>query len=377
MAPNTLHTSHPQRLIAQMNQPTKTTTLLIALLVVGIGHNAADDPMPAGLPSAIQNPGIPSILDVTILNYNDAGHGEISVNKVHKAGRATAGHEWAPPKVIRGYGTPGSDKIAALNIVAGTQHKRFLVFLDGDLLYSTYNHRFPIRKTTQGQLEVGIGFNGSGGPWLALSDILKRIPKSKTLIRNYTRSAELTEAEEQSVIQLAKRCGINNIAKISTYFLRPSSDRGITVESVEEIDGRNVSCKALRVVYNKWSPQNDGPRDTDTQLGDFWAGKSQNRQQIILKVDDTEYRTSSVTGLTIKQCETILAAFLKGNYKPAGGTRSDLDNVDWTRPQGFYKRRDVTSVSFPHKQKGSGFFELELQGIKPPLTVNQVMQAVP
>ncbi len=147
----------------------------ILIVMFFTGHALADEPLPPGLDKAIENPNIPSILDVTILKYNEKGYGEIKVNAIHKPGPSVGGKKWLPPKMIRGYGYVGSDKIAALKVVAGGQTKRFLVFLDGDLLYSTYNNCFPIRKGNNGVLEVGIGFNGGGGPWLPLNNIVKRI----------------------------------------------------------------------------------------------------------------------------------------------------------------------------------------------------------
>jgi hypothetical protein len=70
----------------------------------------------------------------------------------------------------------GSDKIAPLRIVAGGRPGRFLFLLDGDLLYSTYNNRFPIREGKKGALVVGIGFNGGGAPWEPLKNMVKLIP---------------------------------------------------------------------------------------------------------------------------------------------------------------------------------------------------------
>jgi len=364
-----------------MNQnmllPAGTTSLAILILMAGLGHAFADDAMPAGLNSAIKNPAIPSILDVTILKYNHAGHGVITVNKVYKAGPATSGKNWQPPEIVRGYGYEGSDKIAPLKVITGGRTKRFLVFLDKDLLYSTYNNRFPIRETNKGALEVGTGFNGGGAPWIPLSDIAKRIPANQNFSTNYIQDAQLTIDEEQQIIRLAKKCGINNIAIISTHYLRPSSERGIRVEGVPEIDGRHVSFQILRIKYKKWSAQNARPQEQETQLGEFWAGKAQIRKQTILKTGEKEYRTPSITGLSIEQCEAILGKFLSGDYKLVHGTRGTLEQVDWTRPLGFFKHGETTSVSFSHKREGEGFFDLEIQTGGPKIIVKQIMQAVP
>ncbi|MDB4749876.1 hypothetical protein OAF83_03115, partial [Rubripirellula sp.] len=195
--------------------------------------------------------------------------------------------------------------------------------------------------------------------------------------RKYIQGAKLTKAQEQNVIELANQCGITNVAKISTYYLRPTRNRGITVESVEEIAGRDVSCDVLEIRYEKWWPQIAGPPKGHKQIGDFSSGKARPRKQTILKVGNKEYRTRSITGLTIEECEAILAEFLKGNYELARGKRNRLEQVDWTQPSGFYKRGDVISVSFPHKQVGEGFFDLEFQEIDPKITITQVMQDVP
>lgn len=362
------------------------TTWSVLIMACVANHAFADDPLPAGLDKAIENPNIPSILDVTILKYNKEGHGEIKVNAIHKTGASVGGKKWLPPRVIRGYGYVGSDKIATLKIVAGGQTKRFLVFLDGDLLYSTYNNRFPIREGEKRVLEVGIGFNGGGGPWLPLDDIVKRIaqpakaqPDAKKvgIERQYVKRAVLSKAEEKIVIELARKRGIKRIAKIYTYNLYPTAARGIGVQGIDEIKGRDVSYKVLDVRYKKWWHSNEVPKKSDLRIGDFWAGQSNTRKQIILKVGDKEYRTSVIQGLKAKQCESILEQFLAEKYVLAPSAIGNVDQIDWSKPQGFRKRGDAISVSFLHKQEGSGFFDLEVELTEQKVRVTQILQAVP
>ena len=142
----------------------------------GLGRKAGGDELPPGLMQAISNPAIPTIVDATILRFNEEGHGEIKVNAVYK--HSSAKGKFVPPKSVRGYGYVGTDKIAPLRVVIGKKG-RFLLFLNGDLLHSTYNNRFPIREDKNGKLEVGIGFNGGGGPWKPLDEIIRVIPKKK------------------------------------------------------------------------------------------------------------------------------------------------------------------------------------------------------
>jgi len=147
----------------------------------GLGKKTGGDELPPGLMQAITNPAIPTIVDATILGFNKEGHGEIKVNAVYKHDSAKG--KFVPPKSVRGYGYVGTDRIAPLRVVIGKKG-RFLLFLNGDLLHSTYNNRFPIREGKNGKLEVGVGFNGAGGPWKPLKEIIQGIPLRKPATKN-------------------------------------------------------------------------------------------------------------------------------------------------------------------------------------------------
>jgi len=151
----------------------------------------ADDPQPDGVLTAIKNEEIPIIIDASVVNFNEEGHGEIKVHTIYKSGKITKpeksgtalsskqkGVRSSVAKWIRGYGLDGSDKIAPLKLIINGNAGRFLFFLSGDLLYSTYNNQFPIREAKNGSLEVGTAFNGSGGPWKPLQEVVKLIPQS-------------------------------------------------------------------------------------------------------------------------------------------------------------------------------------------------------
>ena len=171
------------------SQPLFLTFLLCAFaqfassdeLPPGFGKKAGGDELPPGLMQAIANPAIRTIVDATILGFNKEGHGKIKVNAVYKHDSAKG--KFVPPKSVRGYGYVGSDKIAPLRVVIGREG-RYLLFLNGDLLHSTYNNRFPIREGKNGKLEIGIGFNGGGGPWKPLGEIVRGIPLRKPATKN-------------------------------------------------------------------------------------------------------------------------------------------------------------------------------------------------
>jgi hypothetical protein len=151
---------------------------VVPLFVVALGSQAAGDELPPGLEQAIRNPGIPMIVDATIVKFTKEGHAEIKVNAVYKAPRDKKGVQVKPPSKVRGYASIGKVvRVTPIRIITNRGQTRFLFFLDGDLLYSTYNNRFEIRPKKDGSLEVGTGFNGGGAPWRPLKDMIKLIPK--------------------------------------------------------------------------------------------------------------------------------------------------------------------------------------------------------
>jgi hypothetical protein len=155
---------------------------LLPFLLQGLAQEIrADDPLPEGVIAAIRNKNIPTIADVSVINFNEKGHGEIEVHAIYKSKLKTKQKKKETKaslaKWIRGYALEGSNKVAPLKLVINGKPGRFLFFLDGDLLYSTYNNQFPIRKTKDGSLEVGTAFNGSGAPWKPLKEVIKLIPQ--------------------------------------------------------------------------------------------------------------------------------------------------------------------------------------------------------
>ena len=156
----------------------KSFLLLVPFLYTAPGLQARDE-LPPGLEQAIRNPAIPMIVDATILKFNKEGHAEIKVNAVYKAPVDKNGAKVAPPTKVLGYAAIGKVvRVTPLRIITNRGQTRFLFFLDGDLLYSTYNNRFEIREKKDGSLEVGTGFNGGGGPWRPLKEMIKLIPKT-------------------------------------------------------------------------------------------------------------------------------------------------------------------------------------------------------
>ena len=196
--------------------------------------------------------------------------------------------------------------------------------------------------------------------------------------RDYVKRAVLTKEQEKTVLELAAKRGITKVARLSTYNMFPTAARGIRVQGVEQIKGRDVSYQVLNVAYKPWWHPNGAPRKGDLKIGDYWAGKPRTQKEIILTVDKKEYRTRTVQGLSMEEAESILGLFLAKTYiiEPAVN-QANFKQIAWDKPMGFRKRGENFSVSFPHKAQGGGFFDLQVKMDGKDLVIRQMFQAVP
>jgi hypothetical protein len=202
--------------------------------------------------------------------------------------------------------------------------------------------------------------------------------KTVGILREYVKGATLTKEQEKIVIELANKRGIKKIAKITTYYLLPSSDRGISVSGVDQVKGREVLQPMLTVTYKDWTSQSRGPKKDDLQSGDFWAGKPAIRKTTILMVGKKEYRVGSPHGLSVEQCESILKRLQTGKYTLTDGKNGDrLKGVDWNSPKSFSKFGENINVSFSARGRDSGWYSLRIKLTGDKLVVSEVQLAMP
>ena len=199
--------------------------------------------------------------------------------------------------------------------------------------------------------------------------------------RDYVNLAKLSVEEEKKVIALAYKCGLQEpVIKISTHNMYPSPFKGIRVEGKEKKDGRQVTTQILSVSNRDWLEPNAKPRKGQISMGKFWAGKPYEQKKIILNVKGKQYRASSIQGLSPEECEMILIIFLEHKYQLGPQVKDNeklLDQIDWANPSGFYKRGDSISAGFLHKEKDSGFFDLQITKKGTTITIQQIFQAIP
>ncbi len=149
---------------------------LSLLAAPAVSLSADEDELPPGLEEAIKDPAIPVIIDATIAKFTKEGYAQIKVNEVYKAPRDPVDGTVVIPSIVKGYLMDAiKRRVVPIRIITDRGKTRFLFFLDGDLLFSTYNNQFEIRPDTENQLVVD-----TGRGWKPLPDIVKLIPASKT-----------------------------------------------------------------------------------------------------------------------------------------------------------------------------------------------------
>ena len=198
------------------------------------------------------------------------------------------------------------------------------------------------------------------------------------IVRSYVAGALLSSSEEITVLDIAKKRGIERVAKIVTHYMLPSSAKAIRVEGTTKKKGREVSRKFLNITHKEWTFPKAKPGKNDLILGDFWAGKVYVRKQVELNVRGKSYLCNSVTGMSFGEAEALLAMFLNKKFKASETIRKNaLDQVDWSQPTRFTKQGDRFSVGFLAKGRGAGFFDLTLKKENEGFTILQMMQAMP
>ena len=215
--------------------------------------------------------------------------------------------------------------------------------------------------------------------YVAVLSVSNVIAQTEKVERDYVERAKLTEDQEKEVISLAIKCGLKKpIVRISTHNMFPTPFRGIRVQGVEKINGREVTTQILSMSYSKWLEPGAKPSESQTREGDFWAGKPYTQKKIILKIKGKEVRTSSIQGMTLEECEMILVKLLDGEYETGAQINKNLlQEVDWNKPSGFFKRGESLSIGFLHKVKDSGFFDLQISRKNDKIIIEQMFQAIP
>ena len=148
---------------------------------------------------------------------------------------------------------------------------------------------------------------------LLAGNIAETATNDLRLRTDWTRGPSLSAAELEAVTNLARVCGLEAVAEVSTYSMHLGGTT-IQVAGDERFQGRSVFYRTV-LIYPKSSPR---LRQAQTpSLGDFWAESTKPRQEerTIVRIGDRELRIELLNGIKPAGADNILNAFASGKVK--------------------------------------------------------------
>ncbi len=173
----------------------------------------------------------------------------------------------------------------------------------------------------------------------------KRAVSPQKITTNFIAEAHLTPSEIKQVLELAKACGIDKPSEVRTFHYLPSLTKGISVKSVERVDGRNTSFDTVTISKLGWEE-----RDSDKpskRVGDFWAG-SEAKYSTLLR--QYEFKKASIQISVGKGIDVAFA----DKVIPRIDTKRVSFESDWVR-QEFEEIKDSKPVAIYRSWSDKGY----------------------
>lgn len=164
-------------------------------------------------------------------------------------------------------------------------------------------------------------------PWrllliLSICELLAfaQSPNLKLIQTDFSGGPELNQSEILTVLQLARRCGIRQVAQVKTYHIHPTPNFDILVTSPETIRGREVSYMAVHVTKKQWSSRRSETNlslpATYPTISDFWVepeGVCTNRLTLFALTNRTV--RIELKGVPVPMADRMVEAFTKGRVR--------------------------------------------------------------
>jgi hypothetical protein len=158
----------------------------------------------------------------------------------------------------------------------------------------------------------------------------------------FVTDANLTAQDVKDVLSLAKQCGISQPAEIETFHYLPSTERGISVKSIDSIKGVDITFDTITIQNTAW--RYSEPGKNEKRVGTFWATPS-DKYTTHLRVYDfrgEKIRINIGTGITTEMADKIipLIAAKKVRYSDNSGFiyfRDEMKRILDLKPSGIAK----------------------------------------
>jgi hypothetical protein len=168
---------------------------------------------------------------------------------------------------------------------------------------------------------------------------------------NYIDNARLTPDQIQTVLELAKICGLKSPAVIGTTIALPTAVRLVTVQSAERTDGRKTTFDTVTIHYSGSSEDKSKKQTTSKCLGDFWVNPPYlttssytlftiNNKTVPLTFD--EHIPLPLADKMLKCFEAGAIEFTTNAPNPTHITREQLQNLIDLEPANLGMNRELT-----------------------------------
>ena len=141
----------------------------------------------------------------------------------------------------------------------------------------------------------------------------------------FEKDASLTDQQVQTVIQLAKTCGLTNPVEITVGHTRPLARPFLVVKGEERRTGQRSLYERVDVWFSKWTPTL--PRRNPKELGDFWVEPPYlvGFQFISCQVEGKPVTVQVSDEVTVEVAVKILSAFAEKKVQHPSNVLVDLE----------------------------------------------------
>ena len=151
---------------------------------------------------------------------------------------------------------------------------------------------------------------------------------------NFFRGPALSAQEMETVIELARQCGMDQAASIADVMILPetkSVPRSLTVTSTEHVEGRKISYSFVLVGCTNWIPVGPGAK----RLGKFYVNPPylHTGEFSLVRFGTNVLRLKVSKDIPLDLADTIMSRFAKRDVRLSiSDLKSDWARVDASHP---------------------------------------------
>ncbi|HEV2693524.1 MAG TPA: hypothetical protein VG347_11560 [Verrucomicrobiae bacterium] len=175
---------------------------------------------------------------------------------------------------------------------------------------------------------------------------------------------QLNPQEIKQVLALAKQYGITNAGRISTIYSLPGGRKeGVSVQSTERVDGRNVRYETLHINKDGWSYFT---RPTSAKhIGNFWIDADQKSWPTLLRsyrwTDQQPFQVSIGEGVAISIADKLVS-LLSADKLPFSEKKKTSETESPNFTSSFFEKPTDLKPESIYRDESKNSFKVEFRG---------------